>query len=222
MPWLTRTVAPAGVTAVNAPQGELVERLSKRVSPAQSVPAKAGILFSLAEKLRSPAIKAERLVELRNICTLPPPLVSMPDLMETLVSPVPFACPLRVDSFRPLKLVSVSTLTTPATASAPYSAAAPSRSISTRLTAPMGSEFVLAVCTGTKFSVCVPGVRIRRRPLTSTNVFPVPTPRKLIEALSPRASFRLPVVRASWKFTSPACGSERKISSPEVLPTAEI
>ena len=122
----------------------------------------------------------------------------------------------------PSYLSSVTTLTTPATASAPYTAAAPSRKTSIRRVAPTGSELVFAVCTGTKFSVCVPGVKIMRRPLTRTNVLPVPTLRRLIEALSPRASLRLPVVRASWNCTSPACGIERNRSSPETLPVAAM
>ena len=83
-------------------------------------------------------------------------------------------------------------------------------------------ELVFTVCTGTKFSVCVPGAKFRRRPLSSTSVLPVPRLRRLIDEVSPRASLRLPVVRDAWNCTSPACGIARNSSSPETAAVAMI
>jgi hypothetical protein len=79
---------------------------------------------------------------------------------------------------------------------------------------------VFAVCTGTKFSVWVPGAGTTRRPLSSISVLPVPRLRRLTDDVSPRASLRLPVVRASWNCTSPACGIDRKRSSPDTAAVA--
>ena len=101
-------------------------------------------------------------------------------------------------------------------------AAAPSRSTSTRLTPATGNELVLTVWTGTRFSVWLPGASTARRPFSKARVLPVPRLRRFSEATSPRASFRLPVVRASWNCTSPACGIERNSSSPETAPVARI
>ena len=101
-------------------------------------------------------------------------------------------------------------------------AAAPSRSTSTRFTPETGIALVFGVVTGTKFSVWVPGCRTDRRPFSSIRVLPVPRLRRLSEATSPRASFRFPVVRASWNWTSPAWGIDRNSSSPETAPVAMI
>ena len=68
----------------------------------------------------------------------------------------------------------------------------------------VGMELVLTVTTGTRFSAWVPGWFTMRRPLSRTSVLPVPSARRLIEAVSPRASFRLPMVRVVLKATSPS------------------
>jgi hypothetical protein len=101
-------------------------------------------------------------------------------------------------------------------------AEAPSSSTSTRSTPITGIELVFTVTTGTRFSACVPGWFTIRRPLSSTSVLPVPSARRLIEAVSPRASLRLPMVRVVLNATSPSWGIDRKSSSPEVAAIASI
>ena len=113
--------------------------------------------------------------------------------------------------------------TTPATASAPYSAEAPSSRTSIRLTPLVGMALALTVTTGTRFSACVPGWLTIRRPLSSTSVFPVPSARRLIDAVSPRAALTPPTLLTPLALlnpTSPSWGIERNSSSPELAPIA--
>src|SRR3546814_9836493 len=71
-------------------------------------------------------------------------------------------------------------LTTPATASEPYSAEAPSRSTSMRCTAPSGIWLMLDDSRGTAPAEI--GCGAMRRPLSNTRVLPEPMPRRLTEA----------------------------------------
>src|SRR3546814_6391839 len=94
-------------------------------------------------------------------------------------------------------------LTTPATASEPYSAEAPSRSTSMRCTAPSGIWLMLDDSRGTAPAEI--GCGAMRRPLSNTRVLPEPMPRRLTEAASPRAS--LGPVEVSLLSNPADCGS---------------
>ena len=98
---------------------------------------------------------------------------------------------------------------------------APSRSTSRRRTLPGAISLVSALTTGTSSSVWKPGCSVMRRPLISRSVLPVPRSRRLIEPTSPRALFCV-VAFCSLKATVPACGMERKSSSPEAAPVFSI
>ena len=123
---------------------------------------------------------------------------------------------------RPWKWVSITTLSTPATASEPYSAEAPPISTSICRTPHSGMAFMLPVCRGTRASVWVPGCGTMRRPLTSSRVLPVPRLRRLMEPMSPRAALRLAAVSVLSNIMSPTCGRLRRSSSPETAPVASI
>src|SRR3546814_13816975 len=77
-------------------------------------------------------------------------------------------------------------LTTPATASEPYSAEAPSRSTSMRCTAPSGIWLMLDDSRGTAPAEI--GCGAMRRPLSNTSVLPEPLPSRFTEEAYPRAS----------------------------------